>query len=148
MIIRAATEADHDALVRICRRYPYTASFTNRVMFSTTAAYEKGWIVLAEDDFSQDNRGAALGFYCVRHKVREPYTMLYYLAAFPTGRQTGAMLVEHMKSHSPHGRVELNVAKDNGGAVSFYQRHGFLISGEALGGAGYRMSWQRKGDPA
>ena len=69
--IRAATPDDHPDILAVTKTSKYTKDFSNRVMFSSDAAYEKGWIMIAENPGTK-----MLGFTCVRHKVREPVTMV------------------------------------------------------------------------
>lgn len=135
MKLRVATPADHDEIVKVAKTSKYTRDFSNRVMFSSDAAYEKGWIRVAEED------GKIVGFTCVRHKVRDPKTMLYFVTVLPEYRRKGVafLLLEETMHASPHTTMELNVMKDNEAAISFYNRHGFRIAGEAMGGEAHRL---------
>jgi len=132
----------HPQLVKIAKTSPYTTHFSNTMMFSSDAAYEKGWICAAYDE---DNPSTPLGFYCVRQKVRgDKETMLYFITVLPEYRSSkvGAHLMHHMKDTSPRSLIRLNVAKANTEAVKFYVRHDFVIvSTEALKGEGYTMEW-------
>lgn len=132
---RAATEADHKELVKIAKSSEYTKDFSNRVMFSNTAAYEKGWIRVAV----QLER--IVGFTCVRHKARTPETMLYFVTVDPEVRSQGIGegLLNDVMEHGPHRLMALNVMKKNTRAVKFYKRLGFTIAGEAMDGNAHRM---------
>lgn len=139
-IMREARVEEHDEIARLAKTSPYTRDFTNRVMFSSDAAYAKGWIrVLIKDK-------KIIGFYCIRNKVRgDRATKLYFITVHPDwrGKGVGEMLMlalmEQARRHG--GVIELDVAKDNR-AKSFYDRHGFRVEhGEALGGAAWRMRW-------
>lgn len=142
--IAQAAQADHGALVRIARTSPYTKDFSNAVMFSSPAAYAKGWIRMAiAETETLDVPSSIVGFYCVRHKSRSPETMLYFITVLPEVRTqfVGKLLMDDMKRQSPSRHIALNVMKDNR-AVAFYLREGFLITGEALGGHAHRMEWR------
>lgn len=140
MIIRQASIEDHADLLAIAKQHRCTRDFSNH-MFSGVPAYEKGWIWVGMGPHGP------LGFYCVRHKVRTPSTSLYFIGvdrAF-RGRGLGDRLLAHMEEHSPHPRVELNVANDNPDALRFYLARGYVIAGPALKGTGQALEkeWQR-----
>lgn len=144
-VIRPARVSDHDAICAVAKTSPYTRDFTNTVMFSSEAAYAKGWIkIVIHDD-------EIVGFYCIRQKVRgDRATKLYFITVAPAWRDKGVgeMLMAELKRDSERhngGIIELDVAKDNR-AKSFYERHGFSLDhGNALGGAAWRMSWHKQG---
>lgn len=147
MPIRVATRADHEAILRIAKQHPCTRDFSNH-MFSGDAAYEKGWIWVGYDcNPLTDYQEEVWGFYCVRHKVRTPATSLYFIGVDERvrGRGAGARLLAHMEEHSPHPRVELNVANMNPRALSFYLARGYVIAGDALKGTGKALEkeWKR-----
>lgn len=142
MVIRDATVDDHAALCKIAKTSPYTGDFSNRLMFSSDAAYDKGWIRVAEIGHMR------VGFYCVRQKSRgAKATALYFLTVLPDMRskRVGQELMNDMKARSPSGLIELNVAKENTRALAFYERHAFKVVGESLSGAGWAMRWERDG---
>lgn len=131
---RRATKEDHAAIVKVAKSSKYTRDFTNTVMFSSDAAYEKGWIRVMEHE------GEIVGFTCVRHKTRQPKTMLYFVAVAPEFRRNGLgwIMLEEAMAAGPHSTMELNVMKDNE-ALKFYERNGFRIVGEAMKGQAYRL---------
>ena len=133
--IRNATSKDHEEILKIARTSPYTKDFSNRLMFSSDAAYKKGWIKVAT------HKRKIIGFTCIRHKVREPVTVLYFIAINLKFRSknVGELLIEEVMWEGPHTRMELNVAKDNR-AVSFYIRNGFHRIGDALNETAFRMA--------
>lgn len=139
MMIRNLTPDDHKEAVRLAKTSPYTKDFSNRVMFSSDAAYAKGWI-----RGLLDTSGAISGFYCVRQKTRVPETMLYFIVVAPEARSRGVgkLLLDDMKARSPSGKIALNVMKENR-AVQFYLREGFVVVGDSLGGKAHRMEWTR-----
>jgi putative acetyltransferase len=61
------------------------------------------------------------------------------------GMGVASVLIAEAKRISPGG-LDLHVNKDNGRAVRFYEKHGFVISGEALnwrsGAPVHKMSWR------
>lgn len=132
--IRQATIADHEAIVSVARLHPCTRDFTNH-MFSGPAAYEKGWIQVAEVN------GLVVGFTCRRDKVREPVTVLYFVGVLPAVKGTGLawQLIERMMECSPHSTLDLNCSLANDRALSFYRAKGFVELGPALRGTGVKM---------
>ena len=139
--IGPANVEQHLQLVKIAKTSEFTKYFSNRIMFSTDQAYEKGWIRVAFDEDTEE----PVGFYCVRQKVRgDKETMLYFITVKPEWRDKGVgeALLTDMKDNSPSRLIRLNVDKENR-AVHFYERHGFnIISTEALGGDGFAMEWR------
>jgi putative acetyltransferase len=67
------------------------------------------------------------------------------VAAEAWGSDVGTALLTEAKRISPNG-LDLYVNKDNIRAIRFYQKQGFVISGEALnwrsGAAVHKMSWR------
>ena len=61
------------------------------------------------------------------------------------GMGVASALIAEAKRISPDG-LDLHVNKDNGRAIRFYEKHGFVISGEALnwrsGAPVHKMSWR------
>jgi putative acetyltransferase len=61
------------------------------------------------------------------------------------GMGIASLLIAEAKRISPRG-LDLHVNKDNGRAIRFYEKHGFVISGEALnwrsGAPVHKMSWR------
>ncbi|YP_009966446.1 acetyltransferase [Pseudomonas phage vB_PaeS_PAO1_Ab19] len=134
-IVRRATLDEHKAILQVAKQSKYTKDFSNQVMFSSPAAYEKGWICVAELD------GEIRGFYCIREKVRSPETVLYFIGVDQEakGRGLGKQLIEHIMASTRHRRLALNVNKQNEEAQAFYQRLGFQVAGESLGGQGLAL---------
>ena len=134
--LRRATVDDHKKLVKLAAQSKYTRDFSNAMMFSSEAAYEKGWILCVEDA-----KGDIVGLSCVRHKVRAPETMLYFLVVDAAHRKNGLaeLLLNSVMLQGPHNTMRLNVMKDND-AVGFYNKLGFkVISDEALKGEAFQM---------
>ena len=146
MVYRPADPSEHAQLLLLAKRSPYTKDFSNRVMFSSGDAYAKGWIWCASDPRVEPDENPVVGFACVRHKVREPVTMLYFLAVQERWRRrrVGYRLLDNIMYAGPHSVMELNVMKEND-AVGFYQKLGFRIVGEGLKGQAYRMrgEWEK-----
>ena len=61
------------------------------------------------------------------------------------GLGVASALIDEAKRISPAG-LNLHVNKDNARAIRFYEKHGFVISGEALnwrsGAPVHKMSWR------
>ena len=132
--ISQARPEDHAAIVSICRGHRALSAF-GHIMFSGPAAYERGWIRVFRIG------SVIVGFTCVRHKVREPETSLYYIGVQDgmRGHRIGEQLIEDVKRQSPHRRMTLSVLADNAGARKFYARLGFSEAGPALGGKGVKL---------
>lgn len=139
--IADATQEDHAVLLGIARQSKWTKDFSNAVMFSSPAAYSKGWIRAA-----WSGAGVCLGFTCVRHKVRTPETVLYFIAVNQLDRRHGAgrALFEDLMERSPSGNVSFNVGKDNVEARAFYERIGCTDTLlETIGGTATRWVKRR-----
>lgn len=139
MKIRTATKADHAAILLVAKQSKYTKDYSNSVMFSSDAAYEKGWIRVVEED------GKIVSFTCVREKVRQPEVVLYFIGIDGTVKRKGhgKALIEDIMQRTKHRRLALNVSKDNEEARAFYERLGFTVVRESLGGTGLalRKEW-------
>ena len=133
--VRQALFSDHERITRVSRQSPYTRDFTNHI-FSGEPLYGKGWIWVAVDPGDE-----VLGFSCVRHKVREPATVLYFIGVDKQLRGTGIgqLLLRQLTSLSPHPLIKLNCDKKNEEALNFYKRQGFTIAGESLKGHGWAL---------
>lgn len=138
--IRKASRRDHKRLVELARLSKFTRDFSNTQMFSSDNAYEKGWIRVAT--LGKD----IVAMTCVRHKVREPATVLYFLIVHPTvrGHGIGAVMLEDLESQTPHNLIKFNVNHQNPDARRFYARHGYRVTRQdALHGTCWEMekSW-------
>jgi ribosomal protein S18 acetylase RimI-like enzyme len=135
VLFRFALASEHDKIVRLARCSPYTRDFSNRVMFSSDSAYEKGWVRVAEAG------GKLIGFTCIREKVREPVVSLYFIAVCEGERRNrvAATLLDEVMRVARHRRMALNCAKDNEAGLAFYAREGFTRTGESLKGHGWRL---------
>lgn len=134
-MIRTATPADHKAILQVAKQSKYTKDFSNQVMFSSEAAYEKGWIRVYE------HNGQIVGFTCIREKVRQPETVLYFIGidAGAKGMGVGRLLIQDIMDRTKHRALALNVAKANEEARAFYDKLGFSTVGESLGGTGLAL---------
>lgn len=135
MNIRSAVrDDDHKELSKLFATSEFTRSFSSP-MFSGDGAYEKGWIRVAERE------DGIAGATCVRHKVREPKTKLYFITVHPDlrGRAIGELLMRDLEQQTPHKIIELDVANENEGALRFYERLGYQVVDEAFNGHGKRL---------
>lgn len=143
--LRRYTAADEVAAIELWRRtwqqaYP-------RIDFATRLDWwRRRWreelvpvatITVAEVD------GRMVGFVTV-----DPATYdLDQLVVAPEawGMGVAAALIKEARRISPAG-LDLHVNQDNARAIRFYQKHGFVISGEALnwrsGAPVHKMSWR------
>jgi len=134
-----ASEEDHKEIMKVAKLSPYTKDFSNSMMFSSVAAYSKGWIRIAK----LEGTGEIVGFTCVRHKVRDPETVLYFIGVFNLvhSHGIGKQLMADLEEQTPHKRIALNVAKDNPRALSFYESIGFTIEhGDAIKGTANHLT--------
>lgn len=129
----------------LSRQSHFTRDYS-ALWFSNAEAYEKGWITVAEHVVGRVER--LVGFSCVRHKVREPETMVYFLGVDREFQRQdiGSMLIDDVIRSSPHSIISLNCAKANVGALDFYRYCGFVIAGDSAGGTGFRLTRERKHD--
>jgi putative acetyltransferase len=145
LTLRAYCAADEDAAIELWRRtwqqhYPQI-DFAERV-----AWWRERWrnelvpvatIMLAERD------GALVGFVTVDPKTR--YLDQIVVAPQAWGSAVGAALLAEARRLSPDG-LDLKVNADNARAIRFYEKHGFVISGEEVnprsGAPVHVMSWR------
>lgn len=136
LIRRADRHLDHDALCRLARTSEFTRDFGS-IMFSSDGAYNKGWIRVAE--LAGDG---IVGFTCVRHKVTQPKTVLYFITVAPAarGRQIGERLMRDLEEQTPHTCIHLNVAHENPNARRFYERLGYnVVRDDAISGTAWEL---------
>lgn len=134
----ANRDLDHDAINKIGKQTSYCKDFGS-IMFSGEGSYIKGWIRVAKVAVS----GVIAGFSCVRHKVRAPETMLYFIAVDDAwhGEGIGKSLMEDLEKQTPHNRIALKVEKTNEHAIAFYIRLGYIVeSTNEYGGKGILMA--------
>ena len=127
IVVRTADKAEHHKeLVRLAKKSKYISAFGSQ-MFSGDAAYDKGWIRVA-----QTPQMDVVGFTCVRHKTRSPETMLYFIMVDPDseGLGVGRALMKDLEEQTPHPRIALKVMKDNERAVEFYRKLGYAVESE------------------
>lgn len=153
VIIKPCLPEEHVPLCKLAKTSKWTRDFSNH-MFSGTHAYAREWIQGAY--LYEDQQDKLVGFYCVRHKVRTPATTLYFITVDPAHYRQGIAeaLLGHMKEHSPHPCIELNVGVANVEAAAFYKKHGFVEVGPSLPkqksdgttewtGTALRLEWTR-----
>jgi putative acetyltransferase len=145
LTLRAYRATDEDAAIALWQRawqrhYPQI-DFAERV-----AWWRERWrnelvpvatITLAEHD------GALLGFVTVDPKTC--YLDQIVVAPEAWGSEVAAALLAEARRISPAG-LELKVNADNARAIRFYEKHGFVISGqdvnERSGAPVHVMSWR------
>lgn len=136
--IRPAKFKEHDKILAIAKQSKYTRDFGNH-MFSGEEMYAKGWIRVAVLGRK------IVGFYCCRHKVREPQTKLYFLTVDKDHLRHGIAceLMLDLEEQTPHCWIALDCCKDND-ACQFYEWMGYERTGDALDGKAYRFekSWE------
>jgi putative acetyltransferase len=143
--LRPYAPADEDAAIELWRRtwqqhYP-DLDFTARLPW-----WRERWrnelvptatITVAEQD------GALVGFVTVDPNTR--YLDQIVVAPEAWGSNVAAELVDEAKRLSPGG-LDLKVNADNARAIAFYEKHGFVITGqdvnERSGAPVHVMSWR------
>ncbi len=143
--LRPYSPADEDAAIELWRRTWQTAypqiDFNERLGW-----WRQRWrselvptatITVAEAD------GQMLGFVTIDPGTCDLDQLVVAPETWGMGVAT-ALLVEAKRS-SPRG-IDLHVNKDNARAIRFYEKHGFVITGEAInwrsGAPVHRMSWR------
>jgi putative acetyltransferase len=144
-VLRPYAPADEDAAVELWRRtwqqaYPQI-DFTARLDW-----WRQRWrdeLVPAATITVAEAAGKMLGFVTV-----DPSTFdLDQIVVAPEtwGMGVATALMAEAKRISPAG-LDLHVNTDNARAISFYEKHGFVISGEAInwrsGAPVHKMSWR------
>jgi putative acetyltransferase len=131
--LRRYTAADEAAAIELWRRtwqlaYPHI-DFDELVPVAT--------ITVAEAD------GKMLGFVTVDPRTFDIDQTVVAPEAWGLG--VAAALIAEAKRISPAG-LDLHVNKDNAPAIRFYEKQGFVVSGEALnwrsGAPVHKMSWR------
>jgi putative acetyltransferase len=143
--LRPYTPADEDAAIELWRRtwqqaYP-RIDFTARLDW-----WRQRWrdelvpvatIAVAESD------GTMVGFVTVDVSTFDLDQIV--VAPETWGMGVAAALMAEAKRISPAG-LDLHVNTDNTRAIGFYEKHGFVISGEAInwrsGAPVHKMSWR------
>ena len=143
--LRPYTAADEDATIELWRRtwtkhYPHI-DFTARVPWWRerwrTELVPTARIVLAEQD------STLIGFVTIDPKTG--YLDQIVVAPEVWGGGAALALLNEAKRLSPNG-IELLVNKDNGRAIHFYEKHGFVYVGDdknpVSGKPVSRMRWR------
>jgi putative acetyltransferase len=143
--LRRYTPADEAAAIELWRRtwqiaYPHI-NFDDRVDWWRQRWREQ--LVPATTITVAEANGKMLGFVTV-----DPCTFdidQTVVAPEAWGLGVASALIDEAKRISPGG-LDLHVNKDNARAIRFYEKHGFVISGEALnwrsGAPVHKMSWR------
>ena len=143
--LRRYTPADEAAAIELWRRtwqiaYP-RINFDDRVEW-----WRQRWrdeLVPAATITLAEAGGKMLGFITVDPSTFDIDQTVVAPEAWGLG--VAAALISEAKRISPLG-LDLHVNKDNARAIRFYEKHGFVVSGEALnwrsGAPVHKMSWR------
>jgi putative acetyltransferase len=147
-ILRAYRPSDEDMAIELWRRtwqlvYP-AIDFSTRVEW-----WRQRWrdelVPVATITVAEAN-GRMVGFVTVDPRTFDLDQMVVSSEAW--GSDVASALLTEAKRASPNG-LDLHVNKDNVRAIRFYEKHGFVISGEAMnwrsGAAVHKMSWRPRG---
>ena len=143
--LRPYAPADEDAAIELWRRtwqqhYPHL-DFTARL-----AWWRERWrkeLVPVANIMLAEVGGTLAGFVTVDTKTM--YLDQFVVAPEFWGSEVGKVLADEAKRLSPRG-LELLVNKDNARAIRFYEKHGFIYTGDdknpVSGIAVNRMAWR------
>jgi putative acetyltransferase len=143
--LRPYTEADEDAAVELWRRtwqqhYPQI-NFGERVDW--WRARWRNELAMTATITVAEAAGTVVGFVTVDPRTFELDQIVVAPEAWGGG--VAGALIDEAKRISPQG-LDLHVNTDNIRAIRFYEKHGFVISGEALnwrsGAPVHKMSWR------
>ncbi len=145
LTLRAYLATDEDAAIELWRRtwqqhYP-RIDFTARV-----AWWRERWrneLLPAATITVAERGGTLIGFVTVDPKTR--YLDQIVVAPEAWGSEVAAALIAEARRLSPSG-LELKVNADNARAIRFYEKHGFVITGQDVnprsGTPVHTMSWR------
>ena len=143
--LRPYAAADEDAAIELWRRtwakhYPHI-DFNARVDW-----WRERWrkeLVPAAQIVLAERGGALIGFVTIDPKTM--YLDQIVVAPEHWGSDAARLLLDEAKNRSPRG-VDLLVNKDNARAISFYEKHGFVLAGDDVnpvsGRPVHRMRWR------
>jgi ribosomal protein S18 acetylase RimI-like enzyme len=135
--IRQATTDDHAEIVKIAKQSKYTKDYTNMI-FSGEDCYAAGRIRVLT------LLKKVVGFSCIRHRTRNPATVLYFVGVdlAKRGEGYGTLLMyelEGIAEKAGRERIELKVMKENR-ACDLYRKLGYEEVGEAYEGKAFVLS--------
>lgn len=141
VVVRAARYDEAGQIKAVAKQHRYTNHFSHPA-YCNRQRFERGWNLVAADR-SLDPE-VFVGFASIRVKVRKPETEVDIIGTVESARSqgVGAVVLDHIRTMCPHRCLVLNVMKDNGAAIRFYERYGFSRAESALGGAALRMEFR------
>lgn len=133
---RRADYSLHKNLLKIAGESAYTRGFAD--VRYVQSYYEAGWIGAATYD------GDVVGFVCIRHCIRNPWTTIYYLGITKRlrGRGLGKRLLDWVEAETPHEELRLGVDESNVGALAFWEGQGFSPLGVFTSNKAGGKIWQ------
>ena|SRR5437899_1677526 len=143
--LRPYRPADEDMAIELWRRtwqlvYP-AIDFSTRIEW-----WRQRWrdeLVTRATITVAETNGRMIGFVTVDPRTLELDQMV--VASEAWGSDVASALLAEAKRVSPSG-LDLHVNKDNARAIRFYEKQGFVISGEAMnwrsGAPVHKMSWR------
>ena len=122
MVSLAAWE-DHKQILKLSKQSPYTKTLAD--VRYIQEYYTNGWMFKAVKEES------IVGFACIRHCLRNPYTTIYYLGVEESCRGAGLgwRLVKAVEEASPHNELRLGIEETNQEGRLFWLALGFVASG-------------------
>jgi ribosomal protein S18 acetylase RimI-like enzyme len=126
-VLRVALEADHNEICALAKQSKFTKHYSNRMMFSTSEAYNSGWIHVMVDT---NNNGKIVAMYCIRVKKKTNAVKIYFITVDEKlrGKGVGDFLLNYIIDNFPDRRVELSVEHENTTAHQFYVNRGFVLA--------------------
>jgi putative acetyltransferase len=143
--LRPYANADEDAAIELWRR-TWQHHFPQIDFNERLGWWRERWkqeLVPVADVVVAESDGDLIGFVTIDPNSR--YLDQLVVAPEHWGSRAATALLDEAKRRSPSG-IELLVNKENARAIRFYEKHGFVISGEALnwrsGAPVHKMSWR------
>ena len=122
--ISQATWEDHKGILRVSKQSSYTEPLSE--VRYIQEYYGQGWMLKAV------RANEIVGFVCLRHCLRNPYTSIYYLGVADGCKRSGVgrRLAKYVDRASPHQEIRLGIEEMNEEAIMFWTSLGFEKLGE------------------
>jgi len=143
--LRRYAPADEDAAIELWRR-SWQVAYPQIDFAARADWWRQRWrdqLVPAATITVAETDGAIIGFVTVDSRTFDLDQIVVAPEAWGIGG--AAALIAEAKRISPGG-LDLHVNKDNARAIRFYEKHGFVIAGDAInwrsGAPVHKMSWR------
>lgn len=118
--ILIADQKDHKEIIKLSKLSRFTKGFAD--VRYIQEYYSNGWVGKATVSTE------LVGFVCLRHCIKRPWTTIYYLGVVPSLARTGigSRLVDWVWNTSPHPSLRLGIEATNADGLAFWTRQGFI----------------------